>query len=58
MNYPNEIRNKAIVYLRKLDKETFTLPALAEMFNRSKQNLHNIEKRDWNKYHLPKIKGQ
>lgn len=54
MNYPNEIRNKAVVLLRKIDDNTFTLPALAKVFGLTKQTLHNIEQRDWDKYNIPK----
>lgn len=59
MNYPNEIRNKAIILLSKADKRTFTDPILGELFGGlSKQTVNHIRKRDWNKYKLPLFIGE
>jgi hypothetical protein len=61
MNYPNEIRNKAIVILRKLDPETYKFKVLAELMpgktatGYKAMHLSTIEeiyKRDMYKYDL------
>ncbi len=58
MNAPNEIRNKAIVLLRKLDKDTFTDPVLGELLGITKQTVHRNRHRDWKKYELPTFIGE
>ena len=59
MNYPNETRNKAIVLLSKIDKDTFTDPVLGELFGGlTKQTINNIRIRDWDKYKLPVFTGK
>lgn len=49
----------AIVLLSKLDKQTFTDPVLANMMGGlTKQLVHKIRKRDWNKYKMPVFVGK
>ena len=61
MNYPNEIRNKAIVILRKLDPETYKYRVLAELMPGKTASgykamhpstIEEIYKRDMQKYDL------
>ncbi len=61
MNYPNEIRNKAIVLLRKLDPDTYKYRVLGELMpgkigNEYKpmhpSTIEQIYKRDLEKYNL------
>lgn len=58
MNQPNEIRNKLIVIAKKVDPETFTDPNLADILGITKQAVHKIQKRDWEKYELPVFTGK
>ena len=61
MNYPKEIRNKAIVILRKLDPETYKYKILGELMPAKKgsqykpmhpSTVEEIYKRDMDKYDL------
>ncbi len=61
MNYPNEIRNRAIVLLRKVDPDTYKYKVLGELMpiktTDSYRPMHvstveRIYKRDYNKYNL------
>ncbi len=61
MNYPKEIRNKAIVILRKLDPETYKYKILGELMPAKigseyrpmhPSTVEEIYKRDMDKYDL------
>ena len=61
MNYPNEIRNKAIVLLRKLDPDTYKYRVLGELMPGKigteyrpmhPSTVEQIYKRDLEKYNL------
>lgn len=61
MNYPKEIRNKAIVILRKLDPETYKYKVLGELMPTKigseyrpmhPSTVEEIYKRDIKKYNL------
>lgn len=61
MNYPKEIRNKAIVILRKLDPETYKYKVLGELIPAKTDSgyramhpstIEEIYKRDMDKYDL------
>ena len=58
MRKPDENRNRAIVWLRKLDPKRYSWGVLAGIVNRERPTVKYIFERDVDKYPLPNDKSQ